>query len=635
MVSRFYLTCNVNFRNTPNQIRTMATNNMSTEEIATGEENDEDFEDAEEEVCLSNLDLSDAIEQTSTALKLFLNNKFTDAKARMEPGSNNSMYHALGYGTILYIQAVMTFDMTDIEAAIQALKKSLHVCDRHRRKYSFTETITRSGMKTSQLKEDEIHAELCYAECLLLRALLTFVQDENLISFVKGGLKIRECYKVYKECNKILQKRNFADEKQKLHFESGVLMGVGAFNLMISLLPSKVMKLLEFVGFSGNKKAGLQALLKGTEDLSSLRGPLCSIILIAYHTVVCYVLGLADGDIALAEELLKPCLNLYPKGALFLFFSGRIEEIKGNIDNALFRFEESIDSQQEWRQFHHLCFWELMWCHCFKGDWLMAMKYAERLCKESRWSKATYTYQKAAFLLMCDDQTEETKTHLHYLFSEVPRLKQRIAGKSLPIEKFAVFKAKRVIEQDSTLVLPALELIYVWNGFSILGKKEELLNPVLEKVEKTLNDIVNSKDDRIYYADDYCLALLLKGVCLKHKGSHFQAEQCFTEILTYEKKIKQDTFLLPYATVELAMLFLLEERLDDVKKFLDRAKKNYKSYLLESRLHFRIHAIRLQVNSMQSSDSSSNHSSQVLESPTDDIPSPSLEHTESIESTNL
>ena len=38
--------------------------------------------------------------------------------------------------------------------------------------------------------------------------------------------------------------------------------------------------------------------------------------------------------------------------------------------------------------------------------------------------------------------------------------------------------------------------------------------------------------ERLYYADDYCLALLLKGVCLKHKGSYFQAEQCFTEILT-------------------------------------------------------------------------------------------------------
>lgn len=614
----------------------MATNN-TPEETAPVDGDDEEFEDAEEDICISNLDLSDAIDQASTALKLFLNNRFTDAKSRMEPGANSSMYHAMGYGTILYIQAVMTFDMSDVEAAIQTLKKSLHVCDRHRRKYSFTESISRSGSKSSyhHLKEDEIHAELCYAECLLLRALLTFVQDENLISFVKGGLKIRECYKVYKECNKILVNRNFANEKQKLHFESGVLMGVGSFNLMISLLPSKIMRLLEFVGFSGNKKAGLQALLKGTKDLSGLRGPLCSIILIAYHTVVCYVLGLADGDINLAEELLTPCLELYPKGALFLFFAGRIEEIKGNIDEAVYRFEESIDSQQEWRQFHHLCFWELMWCHCFKGDWLMAMKYAEKLCKESRWSKATYTYQKASFLLMCDDQTEETKTHLHYLFSEVPRLKQRIAGKSIPIEKFAVFKAKRVIEQDCPLVLPALELIYVWNGFSILGKKEALLNPVLDRVERTVQDIVKTKEERLYYADDYCLALLLKGVCLKHKGSYFQAEQCFTEILTYEKKVKQDTFLIPYAIVELAMLFLLEERLDDVKKFLDKAKRNYKGYLLESRLHFRIHAIRLQLNSMQNSDSSSNNSSQMLDSPSDDISSTCLEHTDSIESSHL
>ena len=48
------------------------------------------------------------------------------------------------------------------------------------------------------LSLEEFHAELCYAEGLLIRAMLTFVQDENLISFVKGGLKIRECYKIYR-----------------------------------------------------------------------------------------------------------------------------------------------------------------------------------------------------------------------------------------------------------------------------------------------------------------------------------------------------------------------------------------------------------------------------------------------------
>ena len=45
---------------------------------------------------------------------------------------------------------------------------------------------------------DEVHAEICYAECLLERAVLNFIKDENLIGFIKGSLKIKECYSLYK-----------------------------------------------------------------------------------------------------------------------------------------------------------------------------------------------------------------------------------------------------------------------------------------------------------------------------------------------------------------------------------------------------------------------------------------------------
>ena len=49
--------------------------------------------------------------------------------------------------------------------------------------------------------------------------------------------------------------------------------------------------------------------------------------------------------------------------------------------------------------------------------------------------------------------------------------------------------------QGNRLTLPALELIYVWNGFSIIGKKPELLCPLQAIVENTLTVIEKNKGD--------------------------------------------------------------------------------------------------------------------------------------------
>lgn len=44
---------------------------------------------------------------------------------------------------------------------------------------------------------EELHAELCYAEVLLQKAALTFL-DESIIAFIKGGMKIRNSFQIYK-----------------------------------------------------------------------------------------------------------------------------------------------------------------------------------------------------------------------------------------------------------------------------------------------------------------------------------------------------------------------------------------------------------------------------------------------------
>lgn len=56
-------------------------------------------------------------------------------------------------------------------------------------------------------------------------------------------------------------------------------------------------------------------------------------------------------------------LQMYPEGAWFLYFKGRLELMRGNLNESVSWYIKSWKSQSVWPQFHHLCFWELMWAH--------------------------------------------------------------------------------------------------------------------------------------------------------------------------------------------------------------------------------------------------------------------------------
>ena len=84
-----------------------------------------------------------------------------------------------------------------IEKASTVLSQSLATIDRFRRKSGgLVDALGKMvGRKDyNGYTEMEMHAELVYAEVLLLKALLTVCEDETLVSFVKAGLKVRQCY---------------------------------------------------------------------------------------------------------------------------------------------------------------------------------------------------------------------------------------------------------------------------------------------------------------------------------------------------------------------------------------------------------------------------------------------------------
>lgn len=60
-------------------------------------------------------------------------------------------------------------------------------------------------------------------------------------------------------------------------------------------------------------------------------------------------------------------------------------------------------------------------------------------------------------------------------------------------------------------------------------------------------------------------------------------------VIALRKEIKEDTYLIPYAIVEIGLIFAEEGRTQNAIGALEDAKKNFTGYSLESRLHFRIH----------------------------------------------
>ena len=79
-------------------------------------------------------------------------------------------------------------------------------------------------------------------------------------------------------------------------------------------------------------------------------------------------------------------------------------------------------------------------------------------------------------------------------------------------------------------------------------------------------------EHREFDADNHALLLLLKGASLRQMQSPLQAEECLNTVLSLEKKIKEDLYLIPYTLVELALLFWDQGNTAKTLQLLEDAK---------------------------------------------------------------
>ena len=555
------------------------------------------------DVTQSDAEMHEDIETARKALHLFLNSRMLDAYELIEGKSESRMYYAVGYAILSTIKAIMTYEHQDLGTAISHCKDSLHIANLLRKKSSAFASIGRfvrgagpSVTWIASMTTLEKHAELVAAECSLLKAVLGIAYSGDLLGSLAEALHLRSAYGEYRSLLKYIEWEDKTNSRTSDEdFRSGVFLGSGCISLILGLLPSKVLKIMEVFGYEGSVKVGLDLLSRATGwssepndrqpkrtiETEGIRSPICDMTMLCYHLVVSTFVPVPNVDIDFAEKVLDYHLQRYPEGVFFLYFHGRLYSTQALSAKAVECFKQARDVQEEYIQLKHICYWDMSLCNMSLNDWPEAYKCFTVLANENNWSKALYNYGRAAALYQTGDPSaqEEAKE----IMERVPSMTQKIAGKSIPLEKFAARKARKMIEYGY-LLLPAMDLAYITHCYTTASPRA-LSRRSLPTVER---EIARLEADSHAVADDLCLAHFLHGVILRNlafpekhvkydrehrvvdvKAAAAKAEASFKYVAENGATCEYDHYMLYFCHYELGRLYISMGRYSEARAELN------------------------------------------------------------------
>jgi tetratricopeptide (TPR) repeat protein len=528
------------------------------------------------------------------------------------------------------MKGFMTFEPEDLATAISYCKDAMHIAQLLRKPSNtvanFGRFVRGSGHSPSafaSMTPVQRHAELVYVEAQLLKSCLGIVYSGDFFGFVAEALHMRNAYGVYRSLAKYVDTADSKasgnhDDEIDEDFRSGVYLGSGLITMILGLLPGKILGLMSAFGYEGDTQAGLQTLMRaggwkasgqdrpaiGIKD-EGIRRSVCDMGILLFHLVVSVFIPVTGVDIPFADRILHYHLKRYPNGVFFLYFSGRLYSTQARCEKAIKQYAAARDAQEEYIQLKHISWWDASLCHMSLAQWRKAQTCFDVLLKESNWSKCVYTYGVAANMAQADEEEaadgtggaakRKTKSEAADLFSKVPGLMQRIAGKSIPMEKFVAKKASKFNKQGR-LLLPAVEFSYIYHCLSN-APRYALTDEHLVMISDALSDLnehesspssYHSGEDEFW--DDFCLAHFLRGVVLRHiatpethaksdprdeensiprEEAQEQALLSFQTVLENGHRITTDHYIIYFSHYELGRLHADMGEYGEAKKELD------------------------------------------------------------------
>ncbi|XP_050016668.1 tetratricopeptide repeat protein 39C isoform X2 [Alexandromys fortis] len=533
--------------------------------------------------------LQDA-ELALAGINMLLNNGFRESDQLFKQYRNHSPLMSFGASFVSFLNAMMTFEEEKMQLACDDLKTTEKLCESE--EAGVIETIKNKIKKNVDARKsapsmvDRLQRQIIIADCQVYLAVLSFVKQE-LSAYIKGGWILRKAWKIYNKCyvdinalqelyqKKLAEEPLSSDAANDNHvvaegvteeslnrLKGAVSFGYGLFHLCISMVPPNLLKIINLLGFPGDRLQGLSSLTYASES-KDMKAPLATLALLWYHTVVrpFFALDGSDSKAGLdeAKEILLKKEAAYPNSSLFMFFKGRIQRLECQINSALTSFHTALELAVDQREIQHVCLYEIGWCSMIELNFKDAFDSFERLKNESRWSQCYYAYLTA----VCQGATGDVDG-AQLVFKEVQKLFKR---KNNQIEQFSVKKAERFRKQTPTralCVLASIEVLYLWKALPNCSF------PNLQRMSQACHEVDDSSVIGLKH--------LLLGAIHKCLGNSEDAVQFFQRAAKDELCRQNNMYVQPYACYELGCLLL------------GRPEEDFSGYDFENRLHVRIHA---------------------------------------------
>ena len=490
---------------------------------------------------LSESALLEDLETAHEAMQLFLNSQMREAEELCREGAGTRLYCAAGMSMVNVVKSLMTFEPEDMQVAMECCQHTKRIAACLRKKKSRLSTVLPQAKSAiSEYSLVQQHAELVYAESILCKSILGILYAGDTIGLVREAMNLRTAYVVLRELLRMLEAANEAVEQANRDgrpstkaadqdLRSGVYFGMGCCMLVLSLLEPRMLRFMEGVGFAADRRQALRLFERAggwTRDeveprigvpQEGMRRPLCDLALLLYHLVIPTSVPLPDVDLSQADRVLSWNLHRFPQGTFFLFFSSLLYATQALPEKAVECFRTAIESQREYKQLHHLCFWRLSLTYLGMAEYDRALACFDMLVRESNWSKAIYQYAKAALLY---EASPLRRTQAAMAMKQVPALAKKMAGRHVPFERFVMRKAAK-FERQSMLGLPALEFVYMWNGFA-QTPVATLIAQHLTHIDRVIDELLAYKSPSTFaggasdYYALYSLAYFLRGVALRY-----------------------------------------------------------------------------------------------------------------------